>query len=383
MHYKIVAKTMMGLEDVLAREVRALGGKNISIGVRSVSYTGDDTILYKSNLHLRTALKILKPIKAFMARSQDSLYDHVKAMDWSFISNDRTFAVESAVNSRIFKHSKYAALLVKDAIVDSLREKTGKRPDVDIASPDFRIHLHIDNDDVELSLDSSGESLHKRKYRVKQNLAPLNEVLAAGLILTAGWDGKGVFTDPMCGSGTIPIEAAMIAKNIPPGFIRNEFGFMNWDDFDPELWGSIYDSAESKIITSPDAVIHGSDFSQKSVEISVGNAKLAKVDDLVQFSTSDIARFEPPVADSAITVFNPPYGERMSVNDIRNFYKGIGDRLKEAYTNYDVWILSSNKDAMKTVGLRTSKRLTFKNGPLEVKFHKYELYKGSKKSKNL
>lgn len=373
---------MMGLEDVLAEEVRVLGGKKISIGVRSVSYTGDDALLYKSNLHLRTALKILKPIKAFVSRSQDSLYEQVKAMDWSFISVDRTFAVESAVNSRIFKHSKYASLLVKDAIVDSLREKFGKRPNVDITSPDFRIHLHIDNDNVELSLDSSGESLHKRRYRVRQNIAPLNEVLAAGLILTTGWDGKGIFTDPMCGSGTIPIEAAMIAKNIPPGFVRNEFGFMNWDEFNPELWGAIYDDAESKIVNSPDAQIFGSDFSQKSIEISLGNATLAKVDKLINFSTSDIAKYEPPAADSAITVFNPPYGERMSVTDIKNFYKSVGDRLKEAYTNYDVWILSSNKDALKTVGLRTSKRLTFKNGPLEVKFHKYELYKGSKKRKD-
>ena len=382
MQFNIVAKTMMGLEEVLAEEIKLLGGKNITIGKRSVHYTGDQMLLYKSNLYLRTALRVLKPISSFNVHNEDELYRNAKNIDWSFIEDNQTFAVESTVNSGHFRHSKYAALLIKDAIVDQKREKKGIRPNVDISSPDYRIHLHINQEEASISLDSSGDSLHRRGYRARQNMAPLNEVLAAGLIITAGWMGRGIFTDPMCGSGTIPIEAAMIAKNIPCGYLRNEFGFMNWFDFDSNLWGDILKEAEENIIPNPDVKIIGSDFSSQYIDTSINNAKLAGVDNVTSFETANIQNFFPPSTDtSALTIMNPPYGERMSINDIQSFYKSIGDRLKEAYTNYDVWILSSNKDALKSVGLRTSRRLAFQNGPLEVKFHKYELYRGSKKAK--
>lgn len=373
---------MTGLEPVLAEELKNLGAKKIQPGIRSVTFTGDKALLYKANLYLRTALRVLKPFNSFKVSNEDQLYKNAGKTDWSFIKSDQTIAVESTVNSSFFRHSKYVALLLKDAIVDQIRNKTGKRPDVDIANPDYRIHIHINDDMAELSLDSSGESLHRRGYRARQSAAPLNEVLAAGLLALAGWKGTGIFTDPMCGSGTIPIEAALIAKNIPPGFIRNEFGFMNWDDFDPGLWGKILADAEKNFISKPDAQIYGSDFSGKYIDIARENSRIAGTSDIITFETADFRKFTPPVPENnALTVINPPYGERLSLPDVKDFYKNIGDRLKEVYTNYDVWIISSNKDAMKSVGLRTSRKLTLKNGPLEVKYHKYEMYRGSKKEK--
>jgi len=379
--YKMVAKTFKGLEEVLYNELIAIGATSVKKGIRMVEFEGDKEMMYRANFYLRTALRILKPISNFKAQDEDELYLAVKKTDWSaFFDVKSTFAVDSVVNSKYFSHSKYVALKVKDAIVDQFRDKFGKRPYVETDDPDVRISVHITNDLCTISLDSSGESLHKRGYRIKATKAPLNEVLAAGMILLSGWDGKSVFIDPMCGSGTILIEAAMIAHNIPPGIYRNRFGFENWNDFDDDLLQKIYDEdSQNEDINTP---ILGYDVSEVAIRIAEENCKNAGLHRMISLQIKDIEQLVPENTSKGVVVTNPPYGERLVKDEIEVFYKMMGDQFKNNFANYAVWLLSSNMSAIKNIGLHPDQKLTLYNGPLECKFLKYSIYQGSKKSRN-
>jgi putative N6-adenine-specific DNA methylase len=343
-----------------------------------VRFKGDKAMLYKSNLLLRTAVKILKPIHSFFAGNEQQLYDNIKKIDWSeYFTYNNTFAIDGATHSDIFSHSKYVALKSKDAIADQFREKYGIRPSVDPANPDMRINVHINDRSVIVSLDSSGSSLGKRNYRLAQSEAPISEVLAAGIILLSQWDRKCDFIDPMCGSGTFPIEAALLANNIPSGRNR-KFGFEKWFDFDEDLWNKIKDEANSKIIKS-DVKIIAKDSDKSIIEIATENDKRAGVQDRIEFECIDFFQ-TTHTAGKGIVVINPPYGERLKMDDIINFYKDMGSRLKHFYQGCDAWIISANYEALKFFGLRTSRKIKLFNGPMECRLQKYELYQGSKKA---
>jgi len=376
-NFEMIAKTFFGLEEVLAAELRGIGAKNIIQHNRAISFIGSNEIMYKANLHLRTALRILKPISKFKVQTQKALYKNVKKYEWEkLFSLKDTFAIDTVVSSEYFKHSKFVALKVKDAIVDRFRDEFGERPDVDVNNPTVRISVHIFNDTCTISLDSSGESLHKRGYRIAATTAPLNEALAAGMILLSGWDKDSEFIDGMCGSGTIPIEAALIALDIPPGYLRESYGFMKWKDFDSDLWNEIKDEVKSK--TELDFKIIASDKDPEAIEVAARNIKSAK---LLKHITLEKKYFDEQSCESGfgVVIMNPPYGERLKEEDLNQFYSEIGDTLKSNFTGFDAWLLSASKTAMKKVGLRTSKKLTLFNGALECKYHKYELYRGTKK----
>lgn len=374
-NFELVAKTHFGLEEVLANELKQLGAQNTEILTRAVSFKGDNELMYKANLHCRAALRILKPIYKFKARNEIGLYKGVQKFDWStLITVKDTLAIDSAVNSRFFNHSKYAALKTKDAIVDQFRDKTGIRPSVELDDPTIRLNVHIAEDECTISLDSSGSSLHKRGYRLEANEAPLNEVLAAGMILLTGWEGKSNFIDPMCGSGTILIEAALFAHNIAPGIIRKKFGFLKWKDFDDDLWNRVFNNAVEQIKPCGYSLI-GSDISSESIGYAKSNVRMAKLEEKVTLMRKDFNNQIPPEG-GGLLIMNPPYGERLKEEDIDAFYKAIGDRLKKAYAGYDAWLISSNKDALKKLGLHPYKKITLKNGPLECKFQKFPMYEG-------
>ena len=376
--FNMVAKTQQGLEPLLAEEIKNLGATNIEEHKRAVSFDGNKEILYKANLHLRTALRILIPIKKFSALNEQQLYDGVKEINWeNYMRVNDTLAIEGSANSDFFNHTKYISLKSKDAIVDQFREKYDVRPSIDIDKPTLRLNIHIFQSEVTVALDSSNESLHRRGYRADAAIAPLNEVTAAALVMQSGWNGEGNFIDPMCGSGTILIEAALWARNIPPNINREFFGFMNWSDFDAVLWEKIKAEAIANIKPSKANFI-GNDSVFKAIEIGRSNATKAGLKDEIKFLNK---RFEEQkaVEGGGVVIMNPPYGERLEMDDINPFYKMIGDKLKQEFTGYDVWILSANREALKHLGLSTSKRLIVWNGQLECKFHKYEMYKGTRK----
>lgn len=378
--FPLMAKTIFGLENVLAEELKSLNAEKIEIGNRAVFFEGDKELMYKANIYLRTALRIIKPINKFNIRSENDLYKNIKKIKWdNYFGISDTFSIDSVVHSKYFNHSKYISLKTKDAIADQFREQTGKRPNVDIDDPTIKINIHIYEDECTVSLDSSGDSLHKRGYRKNANLAPLSEVLAAGLIYLSGWDQCSTFTDAMCGSGTILIEAGLIAANKAPGILRKKFGFMKWKDYEPSLFNQLLIEAEQK--TKPiDFKITGSDINPGTVAIANENLKNAGLEKEIFIETRSFEESKPPEGEGTL-IINPPYGERLKEEDIISFYKMIGDSLKKNYSGYDAWIISSNKEALKYLGLRTSKKLALQNGPLEVKFHKYEMYQGSKKAK--
>ncbi|MDY6801437.1 MAG: THUMP domain-containing protein [Bacteroidota bacterium] len=378
--FKMFAKTFQGLEEVLKKELIQLGASKVCIGKRGVEFYGDKTLLYKANFHLRTALKILKPILEFKAQHEIELYDAVQSISWDTIFDvHQTFAVDSVVYSQHFSHSKYVALKVKDAIVDQFRKKYKKRPYVETESPDVQINIHISDNICTLSLDSSGESLHKRGYRIKATKAPLNEVLAAGMILLSGWDCKSNFIDPLCGSGTLLIEAAMIAYGIPPGIYRQKFGFESWKDFDGELLEEIYEKeTETKIFRYK---IIGSDISEIAIRIARENISNAALKRKIDLNITPIENYTPPENEKGTIVTNPPYGERLKRINIHDFYSTLGNLFKDKYQGYSIWLLSSNLNAIKYIGLKPSKKITLYNGPLECKFLEYDIYQGSKKRK--
>ncbi len=373
-----IAKTMAGLEPVLCQELETLGATDVKPLKRAASFTGDKAMLYRANYQLRTALRIFAPIHEFRAATEQELYKAAYAFDWKpYLDPRRTFAIDAVVHSELHTHSKYAALKVKDALVDQFRDKFGQRPNVDVKNPDLRIHLHIAHDQCTLLLDSSGDSLHKRKYRYEKVEAPINEVLAAGMLLLTGWKGEKPLLDPMCGSGTFLIEAAMIAKNMPPQRLRKRFGFMNWVDYDPELWETIREEAHEQI-TELEVPLLGYDIDATAVQVARKNVATAGFTEDIDIRQRDFftATGHP---ESGMLIMNPPYDERLPVEDSIGLYKQIGDRLKQAYAGYQAWIISSNLEALKQVGLKSSRRLHLFNGPLECKFFKFDLYAGSKK----
>jgi putative N6-adenine-specific DNA methylase len=379
--FKMIAKTIFGLEEILSTELQRLGAKDIEIHNRAVSFTGDIGFMYKANLCLRTALRILIPFKSFKIADEKSLYDSIQTINWeNFIDVTDTIAIDTVLSSDLFTHSQYLSQKAKDAIADQFRAKCGERPSVDLENPTLRIHLHIHNDTCSVALDSSGESLHKRGYRDKTNLAPINEVLAAGLVLLSGWDKRTNFIDPMCGSGTILIEAALMANNIPPGYFREHYGFEGWKKFmpfDEELWNIIFDAAINKITDHKQQLI-GGEISSNVAKKAKENVKHAKVEDIVSIKNCDMKDLEVP-AGRGVVIINPPYGERMIKDNMEELYKMMGDTFKKNFSGYDCWILSSNLEAFKHVGLRPSRKITLFNGQLECRFMKFEMYQGTKK----
>lgn len=372
--FELIAKTFQGLEEILAQELTELGAGSIQIGRRMVSFTGDKTMMYRANFNLRTAIRVLKPIKHFQATNADEVYNAVKAIAWeNYMDNTTSFSVDAVVFSEVFRHSKFVAYKVKDAIVDYFREKTGSRPSVRINNPDLALNIHIAEDQCTLSLDSSGESLHRRGYRQEQVEAPLNEVLAAGMILMTGWRGECDLIDPMCGSGTIPIEAALIARNIAPGVFRKEFAFEKWKDFDKELLDSIYnDDSQEREFTHK---IYGYDNNPKANEIATHNVKAAGLTKDIVLKVQAFQQFEQPKEKSLI-IMNPPYGERISSDDLLGLYQMIGERLKHAFTGNDAWILSYRDECFDQIGLKASVKIPLFNGALECQFRKYQLFDG-------
>lgn len=379
--FEIIVKTFHGLEEVLAKEIQELGGEDVKILKRAVSFTGNKELLYSANYNLRTAIKVLKPIYKFKATNEVQLYNGISGIDWTnYFSVDQTIAIDSVISSDFFNHSHYVALKVKDAIIDQFRKKTNKRPSIDTTDPEVRINIHILEDDVDVSLDSSGESLHKRGYRVSNDMAPISEVLAAGLIMLSGWDGKTTFVDPMCGSGTIAIEAALIANKIPPGIYRKKFSFENWLDFDEDIFEKV--STEEHVVEGPVPLIYASDISSKSVAVAKSNFKSASLGHKIITQACPFSEFTKP-SETGFIIMNPPYGERLKDRKIDELYKSIGDTLKKQYLNWEAWIITSNKDAIKNIGLHAARRMTLFNGQLECKFLKFSIYEGSKKeSKN-
>ncbi len=379
--FDMVAKTFQGLEGVLADELRDLGADDVVPGKRMVSFRGDLETLYKANLCCRTALRILKPFYRFSAKDPDDLYDKTKDFDWSSIMTlDKTFSIDTTAYSSEFTHSRYVTYRIKDAIVDWFKDRYGadKRPGVRLQDADVMINVHISGTEVTLSLDSSGESLHKRGYRVAQTEAPINEVLAAGIILLSGWRGEGSFVDPMCGSGTFLVEAALIAANINPGIYRKGFAFEHWKDFDSELFDRLYnDESRERPV---ECKIVGADISPKAVSIAEANLKSAGVAKYVDLSVKPLSKWETAPQPAGVVVTNPPYGERISAPDMDALYETIGTKLKRVFTGYNAWIIGYRDEYFRKIGLAASKKIPLYNGALECELREYVIFDGDKKS---
>jgi putative N6-adenine-specific DNA methylase len=370
---KILIKTLAGLEDILAEEVAALGASQIKKRKRAIVCEGDLTFLYSANLNLRTALKVLLPIYEFKARTEHELYDRIYDHDWSqYLEKHQTFAIDNTVFSEYFRHSKYAALKAKDAIVDQFRKKFGQRPSVNVEYPDVQFNLHAFKDNFSVSLDSSGAPLNQRGYRNKGHAAPLNEVLAAGMIKLAGWTPEKKLLDPMCGTGTILTEAAMMAYNIPPNIHRKDFGFRGWNDFEPMLWHRIKMEAESKIRKIP-VDISGFDIDRNAVALSKRSFKAMDLGRDISVRHADFFTYKSRGTFSGMLITNPPYGERIG-EEINDLYKNLGDQLKQNFQGGSAWILSSNKSALKNLRLRPEEKIPLYNGSLACEFCKYELF---------
>jgi putative N6-adenine-specific DNA methylase len=373
----MIAKTFEGLEEVLAKELSDLGAEEIGLLKRGIEFKGDKKLLYKANYTCRTALRIIMPIARFRVTGEVMLYDNIKGIPWEkYLDTSGSFAVDSVISYSPFTHSGFVSLKAKDAIVDRFRDKFGKRPDVDTVDPDLRINVHLFREQCTVSLDSSGSSLHLRGYRKVQTEAPMNEVLAAGLILLSGWDRKMPFVDPMCGSGTLLIEAALLAGNVPSGYYRPLFGFEKWKDFDQKLWDIVQRECEEKIV-EPGTPIRGFDRDSIAVDASLANIEEAGVEKFIKVELADF-HTSPPPFPFGFLLTNPPYGERIKVDDIRQFYKNIGDVLKNKYAGYTAWLLGSDVEALKFIGLRPSRKIKVMNGPLECKLVKFDLYAGKK-----
>lgn len=377
MEFELIAKTFMGLEPVLAKELTQMGANNVQIGRRMVSFTGDKETMYRANFQLHTAIRILKPIAKFKARSADDVYEEIQKIDWSkHIEEGKTFSVDSVVYSEEFRNSRFVTYKVKDAIVDQFRQRTGKRPNISVSNPDIRLNIHIAEYDCTLSLDSSGESLHRRGYRQESVEAPLNEVLAAGMILMTGWQGETDFIDPMCGSGTLVVEAALIARNISPGVFRKNYAFEKWPDFDQELFDHIYndDSNEREF----NHHIYGYDIDMKAVNTARLNVRASGLTKDITIEQADFKDFKKP-ENKSILVTNPPYGERISTPNLLGTYKMIGERLKHQFMGNEAWVLSYREECFDQIGLKPSIKIPVYNGSLECEFRKYAIFDGSLK----
>jgi putative N6-adenine-specific DNA methylase len=380
-NFKMVAKTLFGFEELLAKELIQLGAQEVKIGVRSVSFMGDKGFMYKANLALRTAIKILKPLTTFRIKDEQDLYDHVYKIPWeNYMSENGSLAINATVHSEKFTHSQYIALKTKDAIVDRFRNIKGTRPNVDLRFPDLKINIHIDKQTCTVSFDSSGESLHRRGYKTATNIAPINEVLAAGLVMLSGWDGQCDFMDPMCGSGTILIEAAMIACHIPPNLMRKEFAFERWQDWDVDLFEKIEESLLSKTRDFHHKMI-GYDKSPSAVAKAIENVKNAHLEEFITIKHEDFFKTQKGGDKHLHMVFNPPYGERLESLNVEEFYGDLGTTLKHGYPGTNAWFITSNMEGLKHVGLRPSRKIKLFNAKLEARLVKYEMYEGSKKAK--
>ena len=380
--FLMLAKTFKGLEEVLAQELIELGANDVQLERRAVSFRGDKALLYRANLCLRTAIRILVPIASFKAKDTDALYDQVKALNWSqYMTADQTFAIDATVYSESFRNSRFVTYRVKDAIADYWIDKAHKRPSVSTQIPDILLNVHVANEQVTISLDSSGESLHKRGYRVATTEAPISEVLAAGMLLLAGWKGQSDFYDPMCGSGTLLIEAALIARNIAPGVFRSSFAFEKWPDFDADLWNDIYnDDSNERDFTHH---IYGSDASFYAIQQAAKNVKSAGVAKDIELKQIRMEEIKEVHAEGTLVMLNPPYGERLKSNkEMEDLYSAIGTTLKHQFTGSTAWIISSNVEAMKCIGLKPSKKYHLLNGELDCQFNKYELFQGKRKDNN-
>ncbi len=380
-NFKMIAKTLYGFEELLEKELRALGASKTEIGVRNVSFEGDNGFMYKANLNLRTAIKIIKPIYEFRVRNEEDLYKQVYSLALEhYLSEDQSFAIDTTLATDLFSHSLYVSQKAKDAIVDKFRKKTGRRPSIDLKNPDVKFNLHIQRNHCTLSLDSSGSSLHHRGYRTATNIAPINEVLAAGILLLSGWDGRGHFLDPMCGSGTFLIEAAMIACNIPANINRKGFAFEKWKDFDSELYQKIVETSLNKV-KDFHYTIKGYDKAPSAVRKAIDNAENANLSEYITVEQTSFFESKKDTEGPLHMVFNPPYGERLSI-DMEEFYASIGDTLKQSYPGTQAWMISSNLDALKHVGLKTSRKIKLFNSQLESRLVCYDMYQGSKKRRD-
>jgi len=377
--FRMIAKTVFGLEQSLADELTALGAREVVLMNRSVEFAGDQELMYRANLWSRLATRILKPIRVFRAANGDQLYQQVSRINWSrYLRPDQTLAIDAVVIHSGVTNSLFAAQKAKDAIVDQIRRKVGRRPSVDLNDPDLRLNLHMARNVVTLSLDSSGEPLSKRGYRTAAGEAPINEVLAAGILTLTGWNGTTPLVDAMCGSGTFLIEGAMKARNIAPGLKRQSFGFQRWPDFDQATWSGLLESAESKIIDALPITIVGGDSDGAVLKEARANAGRAGVESDLRLSHVPFDKFKPP-AGPGVSIINPPYGERINIDDIEGLYSMIGDTLKKSYDGYDAFIFTANHAAAKRIGLRTSQRIKLFNPPLECRLLKFEIYQGSRK----
>lgn len=380
--FEMLAKTFKGLEQVLATELVQLGANNVQVERRAVSFTGDKRMLYTANMCLRTASRVLVPILSFRAQKADDIYEQVKALDWSqYMTVKTTFQIDATVYSDYFRHSQFVTYRVKDAIVDYWMERENQRPSVKLEGADLYLNVHIAGDRVTLSLDSSGESLHKRGYRVANTQAPINEALAAGMLLLAGWKGQSDFYDPMCGSGTLLIEAALIARNIAPGVYRQGFAFEKWADFDADLWDEVYndDSREREFKHK----IYGSDAGFYAVQAATKNIQSASLQrdiEVKQIRVEEL-RLADTNTEGALVMINPPYGERLSQDkNVLRLYQDMGTALKHQFSGATAWVISSNEEALKCIGLRPAKKIHLVNGDLDCLFNKYELFKGDRKT---
>jgi len=376
MEFEMIAKTFRGLEEVLAGELVKIGANNVQLQRRAVSFTGDKAMMYKANLCLRTASRVLKPILSFTASNPDEVYEEVKKINWSdYMTVDSTFAIDSTVFSEEFRHSKFVAYRVKDAIADWFTEKFDRRPSVRLDGAQMMINIHIADKKCTLSLDSSGESLHKRGYRVAQTEAPLNEALAAGMLLMSGWDGQSDFVDPMCGSGTLLIEATLIALNIPPGIYRSSFAFEKWADFDEQLFDDLYndDSYERPF----NFKIYGSDNSPRAIKIAEQNVKSTGLSKYIDLQVMPIQNLDNP-AQNCMVVTNPPYGERITSDDIYGLYAALGTTVKHKFAGSTVWVISSHEECLDKIGLKPSERIRLLNGALDCWYCRYDIFAGKR-----
>lgn len=377
-NFEIVVKTFQGLEETLADEMTSLGLKDARPLRRAVSFRGNLEDVYKANYGLRTALKVLVPISQFNINSIENFNKTLREIPWpELFGPDNTMSIDSMIKTKLFDHSGYVSQLVKDAIVDRFRQETGARPSINNDSPDIGINVHIVENDCIVSLDSSGESLHKRGYRTQTNQAPINEVLAAGLIRLTGWNGQHDFIDFMCGSGTLLIEAAMMGLNIPPGLYRHGYCFENWSNYDPDLFEKMQEAFHERKLTCN---IIGSDISGRAVEIALANIRNASLEKWIKVSHTAFQKL-PPNESPCTIMLNPPYGERLKMDDINTLYGHMGSKLKQDFTKATAWVISSNKEAIKYIGLHPTAKRTFLNGNIECKFLRFNMYQGSAKQK--
>ena len=377
MTFPLIAKTVSGLEDVLTHELETLGATDIMKLNRAVSFTADAEMMYRINYACRTALRILKPLFHFEILEQKDLYEHIYEFPWeNYLDAEHSISIDAVISYTVFTNSQFVAQRSKDAIVDRLREKFGKRPSVDLENPDLKINVHLFKDSCTVALDSSGQSLHRRGYRKSTGPAPINEVLAAGLVKLSEWDTTAPLFDPMCGSGTLLIEAAMLAKNMPAGYFREAWGFMKWRDFDAVLWEKVKEDCRTQI-SAVKLNIHGSDRAERAIESARENLRFTGLYDDISLEVGSFEESTPPF-ETGFIISNPPYDERLKIEDSLVFYKMIGDTLKRKYAGYTAWFISSDLESIKFIGLRPSRRILVFNGPLECRFVKFEMFAGKK-----